>query len=74
MDRDDNTILLIVRTGRHSGIGSCYVYLRDADALHAELLAKGANVQGEPISYPWGLRDFRVLDLAGNRMTFGQTF
>jgi predicted enzyme related to lactoylglutathione lyase len=74
MYRDDVTLLLILRTEQHKGIGSCYVYIRDADALHAELLARGAMVQGEPISRPWGLRDFRVVDLEGNRITFGQPF
>jgi catechol 2,3-dioxygenase-like lactoylglutathione lyase family enzyme len=74
MYRDEVTLLLILRTEQHKGIGSCYVYIRDADALHAELLARGANVQGDPISQPWGLRDFRVLDLEGNRLTFGQPF
>jgi uncharacterized glyoxalase superfamily protein PhnB len=74
MDRDSITILLIARTKRHTGIGSCYVYIRDADALHAELLSRGANVQGEPVSHPWGLRDFHVLDLEGNQIRFGQTF
>jgi uncharacterized glyoxalase superfamily protein PhnB len=74
MDRDAVTILLIARTTEHRGIGSCYVYVRDADALYAELLAKGANVQGEPVSHPWGLRDFDILDLEGNRIGFGQTF
>ena len=29
----------------------------DADTLHGELRAKGANVLGEPVSQPWGLRD-----------------
>jgi predicted enzyme related to lactoylglutathione lyase len=74
MDRDAVTVLLIARTERHTGIGSCYVYIRDADALHAELLARGANVQDEPVSHPWGLRDFHVLDLEGNQIRFGQTF
>jgi predicted enzyme related to lactoylglutathione lyase len=74
MDRDNITILLIARTARHTGIGSCYVYVRDADTLHAELLARGANVLGEPVSHPWGLRDFHVRDLEGNQITFGQTF
>ena len=41
---------------------ACYVDVNDVDALHRELLAKGANVQGEPVSQPWGLREFRVLD------------
>jgi len=26
------------------------------------------------VSHPWGLRDFSVLDLEGNQITFGQTF
>lgn len=46
----------------------------DADALHAELVASGANVQGEPVSQPWGLREFHILDPEGNRIGFGQTF
>lgn len=74
MDRDAVTLLLISRTERHKGIGSCYAYVNDADALHAELRAKGANVQGEPVSQPWGLRQFHVLDLEGNQITFGQPF
>lgn len=74
MFRDDVTILLITRTDAHTGIGSCGAYVQDADALYAELVARGANVQGEPVSRPWGLRDFRILDLEGNRITFAQPF
>ena len=74
MDRDEVTILLIARTAQHTGIGSCEAYVRDADALYAELVARGARMQGEPVSRPWGLRDFRVLDLEGNRITFAQPF
>jgi catechol 2,3-dioxygenase-like lactoylglutathione lyase family enzyme len=74
MDRDQTRLLLVARTARHTGIGSCYFYVRDADALHSELVAKRANVQGEPVSQPWGLREFKVVDLEGNQLTFGQTF
>jgi uncharacterized glyoxalase superfamily protein PhnB len=74
MDRDAVTVLLIARTERHKGIGSCYVYIRDADALHAELVAAGANALGPPVSRPWGLRQFQVVDPEGNRITFGQPF
>lgn len=74
MDRDAVRLLLIARTDLHTGIGSAYVYVADADALHTELRAKGANVQGEPVSQPWGLREFRAVDLEGNRITFGQPF
>lgn len=74
LDRDAVTILLIERTEQHKGIGSFEVYVSDADALHAEFSAKGARVLGPPVSHPWGLRDFTVLDLEGNRITFAQTF
>jgi uncharacterized glyoxalase superfamily protein PhnB len=74
MDRDDVRLLLIARTERHKGIGSAYVYVGDADALCAELRARGANVRGDPVSQPWGLREFLVLDPEGNEITFGQPF
>jgi predicted enzyme related to lactoylglutathione lyase len=72
MDRDSVRILLILRTDRHSGIGSCYIYVTDVDVLHSELTGKGACLDGPPISRPWGLREFQVRDLEGNRITFGQ--
>jgi catechol 2,3-dioxygenase-like lactoylglutathione lyase family enzyme len=74
MDRDRITVLLIPRTDDRPGIGSTYVYVEDSDALYAELRAKGANIQGEPVSHRWGLRDFAVLDPDGNRLRFGQPF
>lgn len=74
MDRDGMRLLLIARSSQHTGIGSCSFYVNDADALHAELVTKGANVQGTPVSHPWGLREFTVLDPEGNRLSFAQTF
>ena len=74
LNRDSVSIALVPRTELHQGIGSCYVYIRDADALHAELVARGARVMDEPMSMPWGLRQFHVLDLEGNQLTFGQPF
>jgi uncharacterized glyoxalase superfamily protein PhnB len=74
MDRDQVRLLLIARTERHKGIGSAYAYIENADRLYAELKAKGADLQGEPVSQPWGLREFRVLDPEGNEITFGQPF
>jgi uncharacterized glyoxalase superfamily protein PhnB len=74
LDRDDARVLLIARTPHHTGIGSAYFYVRDVDALYAELVEKGADVESEPVSQPWGLREFGVLDLERNRLTFGQPF
>jgi catechol 2,3-dioxygenase-like lactoylglutathione lyase family enzyme len=74
MDRDEVRLLLIARTAQHGGIGSACFYVREVDALYAELVRSGADVQGEPVSQPWGLREFRVLDPDRNRLTFAQTF
>lgn len=73
MDRDAITLLLVPGGGGVT-FGAAEFYVRDADGLHAELVARGAAVQGEPVSHPWGLRDFQVLDLDGNRLTFAQPF
>jgi predicted enzyme related to lactoylglutathione lyase len=74
MDRDDVTVLLIARTEKHQRTGSAYFYIANADTLYAELRARGASVQGEPVSRPWGLREFGVLDCEGNELHFGQPF
>ena len=74
MDRDAARVLLVQRTPQHSGIGSAYFYVRDADGLYSELVGGGADVQGEPVSQRWGLREFSVHDLERNRLTFGQPF
>lgn len=74
MDRDRARVLLIARTPAHRGIGSAFFYIRDADELYAELLERGADIEDEPVSRPWGIREFVVRDAEGNRLTFGQTF
>ena len=74
MDRDRARILLISKTPKHSGIASCYVYVADAEALHAELTGSGARVESAPVRRPWGLYEFRILDPEGNIISFGQPF
>lgn len=74
MYRDEVTILLIARTELHKGIASAYFYIANADRFYAELKERGANLRGEPVSQPWGLREFRVLDLENNELRFGQPF
>jgi uncharacterized glyoxalase superfamily protein PhnB len=41
------------------------------DALHAELVGRGAKVVKPPQDYAYGMRDFDVLDLDGNEIVFG---
>ncbi|PYP66947.1 MAG: hypothetical protein DMD26_06145 [Gemmatimonadetes bacterium] len=73
MDRDEITLLLVART-EQQGIAAAYIFVQNVDALYAELRGKGANVDGRPVSHPWGLRDFSIVDLERNRLTFGQPF
>jgi catechol 2,3-dioxygenase-like lactoylglutathione lyase family enzyme len=74
MYRDKVTLLLIDRTEAHSGIGSFTAYIKNADSLHDEFAGKGAEIEAPPVSRPWGLRDFTVIDPCGNRLTFAQPF
>ena len=36
--------------------------------------ARALEIQSEPVSRPWGLREFEVLDPEGKRLTFGEPF
>ena len=74
MFRDQVTVLLVQRTAAYQGVGSAYFYIENADKLCAEMRTGGANVQGDPLSLPWGLREFSVKDVEGNELYFGQTF
>jgi uncharacterized glyoxalase superfamily protein PhnB len=49
-----------------------YVYVRDADALHAELSARKAEIIRPPEDQPYDCRDFEVRDLDGYVICFGQ--
>lgn len=71
MQRDKVTLVLAAKTTLYDAVSSAYVYTSNVDELHAELSAKGANILGNPISR-WGLRNFDVLDLEGNRIRFSQ--
>ena len=47
-----------------------WVFAEDVDAMHDELKSLGANIV-EPLEVkPWGLRQFTVEDLDGNRFYF----
>lgn len=49
-----------------------YVWIEDADALHAEFVSRGANIARGLCDQEYGCRDFDVLDLNGYRLCFGQ--
>ncbi len=70
ISRDDCHLFLAVGDQGHLG-GWVWVGVSDADALHAELLARGARVRQPPANYPWGSRELHVEDLDGNVLRLG---
>ncbi len=70
---DKVTLHLIAadKTPRLPGNGAVSIFVDDVDALHAELVKRGAKVLKAPADYDYGLRDFDVADLDGNMIFFG---
>ena len=59
------------KTTRQPGQGAVSIFVDDVDALHADLVKRGAKVLKAPQDYDYGLRDFDVADLDGNMIFFG---
>ncbi len=54
------------------GVGSAYLYVRDADALHEEWSRPGIGGQTRPVGpTPYGLREGSHTDPDGNLIRFG---
>ena len=58
--------------GEEGGAWDAYIWIEDADALHAEFKKKGAKIVRGPCDQEYGCRDFEVDDLNGYRLCFGQ--
>ena len=71
--RDEVALHLLAahETKRLPGNGGICVFVTDVDRVHADLAARGANVIKAPQNYDYGMRDFDVVDLDGNQLTFG---
>jgi uncharacterized glyoxalase superfamily protein PhnB len=59
-------------TKRAPGQGALYVFVTGVDALYEELEGRGARVGDPPRDYPYGMRDFELVDPDGNQLSFGQ--
>jgi len=55
------------------GAWDAYVWIADADALHAEFKAKGVTIARAPCDQPYKCRDFEIDDNNGYRLCFGHT-
>jgi catechol 2,3-dioxygenase-like lactoylglutathione lyase family enzyme len=54
-----------------AGTGEAYIALRGVDAYHKELQARNVQV-GELDDREYGMRDFALTDVDGNRLVFGE--
>ena len=75
VERDEVQIHLQAahETSRPVGRGAVNVFVTEVDALYDELKARGARIPKPPQNYPYGMRDFDLDDLDGNRLTFGMS-
>ncbi len=53
-------------------MSGAYFWVDDADALYAEMKAKGATMDYGPCTQPYGVREFGIQDLDGHDISFGQ--
>jgi predicted enzyme related to lactoylglutathione lyase len=54
------------------GAWDAYIWIQNADSLHAEFKAKGAKIVRDVCDQEYGCRDFEVEDCNGYRLCFGQ--
>ena len=59
------------RVDPEGGAWDAYVWVDDADALYAELKAKGVKIARDICDQPYRCRDFDVEDCNGYRLCFG---
>src|SRR5262249_18213167 len=71
--RDDIALHLVSakETKRLPGNSALCIFGQDVDALHAELVRRGAKVVKPPQDYDYGMREFNVVDLDGNELFVG---
>jgi uncharacterized glyoxalase superfamily protein PhnB len=78
VERDGHVVMLgscpdaihPAKLGDHSYFA--YVTVDSVDALHEELVKRGAAPKSPPGDKPWGMREFVVRTPDGHGMTFGQ--
>ena len=56
--------------GDHSYVA--YVVVDDVDVLHQEIGRRGGERLSEPVTQPWGMREFGIRTPDGHRIRFGQ--
>ena len=53
------------------GSGIAYVFCDEVDGYYAQIKAKGVKAKYGPEDFPYGMREFMVVDPDGNHLAFG---
>ncbi|MBU8875691.1 VOC family protein [Reyranella sp. MMS21-HV4-11] len=64
-------LIAAAQAPRPPGHGAVVIFVDDVDALHADLLRRGAIILNPPEDRDYGLRDFGIADADGNMIFFG---
>jgi len=57
-------------TGKAQGQGQLCLFVRDVDAIYEELVERDARILRPPHTYDYGMREFDLVDLDGNRLIY----
>lgn len=60
------------RVDPEGGALDAYLWIDDADALHAEFKSRDVKIVRDICNQPYGCRDFDIEDCNGYRLCFGQ--
>jgi uncharacterized glyoxalase superfamily protein PhnB len=53
------------------GSGIAYIFCDEVDRYYEQIKTKGAKAMYSPQDFPYGMREFMVIDLDGNHLAFG---
>jgi uncharacterized glyoxalase superfamily protein PhnB len=70
VERDGIAIHLFKSNSQACAPVGVHIFTSELDELHNELLDRGASISQGILMKPWGNRDFRVNDCAGNTLKF----
>ena len=69
--RDNSAVHFVKDEAGPRGI-HLFQWVRDVDAYYQEIIGRGFNVAKEPANQPYGIREFRLSDINGVDIVFGQ--
>jgi len=64
-------LIAAAQAPRPPGHGAVSILVDDVDALHADVVRRGARILAPPKDRKYGLRDFGIADGDGNMIFFG---